>query len=132
MKLSTAAKVGILTLIGAIALAAMISWKSNFFFLREGTEIVGSFINIEGLTVGSEVRYRGFSVGKVMRIDAGPKDIEVFATVNKEVKIPSDSTLRVGFDGIVGMKYLEIRPGTSEAYYTSGAVIPGISTAGFV
>ncbi len=132
MKLSTAAKVGILTLIGAIALAAMISWKSNFFLLREGIEIIGSFPNIEGLTVGSEVRYRGFSVGKVMRIDAGPQDIKIYATVSKDVKIPMDSSLRVGFDGIVGLKYLEIRPGTSEVQYTAGTEMPGISTAGLV
>jgi len=132
MNLSTAAKVGLLALIAAIALAAMVTWKSNFFLLRQGIEITGSFTNIEGLTIGSEVRYRGFSVGKVMRIDPGPTDIRVYATVQKDLKVPKDSTLRIGFDGIVGLKYLEIRPGTLEAMIESGDVLSGISTAGIV
>ena len=132
MKLSTAAKVGIMTLIGAIALASIITWKSNLFLIAEGIELVGSFPNIEGLTIGSEVRYRGFNVGKVMRIDPGPADIKVYATVKRGLKMPLDSTLRVGFDGIVGLKYLEIKPGTLEAVYRSGTVMQGISTAGLV
>ena len=114
MKLSTPARVGLMTLIGVLALAAIITWKSNFLLLREGREITGTFSNIEGLTVGSEVRYRGFSVGKVMRIDPGPRDIKVYMTVKGDLKVPSDSKLRVAFDGIVGLKYLEILPGTSE------------------
>jgi phospholipid/cholesterol/gamma-HCH transport system substrate-binding protein len=132
MKLSTSARVGLLTLIGVIALAAMVTWKSNFLLLREGRDIVGSFSNIEGLTVGSEVRYRGFSVGKVMRIDPGPRDIKVFMTVKSDVKVPSDSKLRVAFDGIVGLKYLEVRPGTSETEATENQVLYGTSTAGIV
>ncbi|MFA4906372.1 MAG: MlaD family protein [Candidatus Margulisiibacteriota bacterium] len=132
MKLSTAAKVGVMTLIGAIALAMIITWKSNLFLIAEGIELVGSFPNIEGLTIGSEVRYRGFTVGKVMRIDPGPSDIKVFATVKRGLKMPLDSTLRVGFDGIVGLKYLEIKPGSLEALYRSGTVMQGISTAGLV
>jgi len=132
VKLSTPAKVGLLALIAAIALAAMVTWKSNFFLLRQGIEINGSFMNIEGLTIGSEVRYRGFSVGKVMRIDPGPTDIKIYATVKKDLNIPKDSTLRIGFDGIVGLKYLEIRPGTLETMVQAGDVLPGISTSGMV
>lgn len=132
MKLSTAAKVGIMTLIGAIALAMIITWKSNLFLTAQGFELVGSFTNIEGLTVGSEVRYRGFNVGKVMRIDPGPADIKVYATVKRGLKMPEDSTLRVGFDGIVGLKYLEIKPGSLETLYKPGMVLQGISTSGLV
>lgn len=132
MKLSTAAKVGLITLIGAIALAGIITWKSNLFLIREGFELKGAFQNIEGLTVGSEVRYRGFNVGKVMRIDPGPRDIRVYSILKGGLRIPADSTLRVGFDGIVGLKYLEIKPGTLEADYIPGETLQGISTAGLV
>ena len=132
MKLSTAAKVGLLTLIGIIALGAMITWKSNLLLMREGIDITGSFPNIEGLTIGSEVRYRGFNVGKVTRTDPGPTDIKVFATVKRGLKIPNNSYLRIGFDGIVGLKYLEIRPGTAETMYLEGDILRGESTAGIV
>lgn len=132
MTLSTPAKVGILTLIALIALGAIIVWKTEIFMVREGYELVGSFENIEGLAVGSEVRYRGFKVGKVMRIDPGPQDIKVYSIISKEIKFPEDSHLRVAYDGIVGLKFLEIRPGTSEVAYAPPKILYGIKTAGIV
>lgn len=126
-----ATKVGLFTLIVLIVLAGIITWKSDIFLTRGGYEITGSFKNIEGLTTGSDVRYRGFSIGKITRIDPGPLDIKVYAIVKGDIDIPIDSKLRVGFDGIVGQKYLEINPGTSEALYRKG-ILQGISTAGIV
>src|SRR3989339_184290 len=132
MKSSSARRVGFFTLITLILLALIISWKSNIFLISQGYELTGSFKNIEGLTVGSEVRYRGFNIGKVMRIDPNPRDIRVYSTIKKGLIIPEDSKLRVGFDGLVGQKYLEVTPGTSEIAYQSGQVIFGVSTAGIV
>lgn len=126
-----AAKVGFFTLLVLITLAVVITWKSNLLLMREGTTIVGTFPNIEGLTVGSEVRYRGFNIGQITRIDPTPQDIKTYAIIKKGILIPQDSTLRIAFDGIVGLKYLEIRPGTSEMMY-SGKPLKGISTAGIV
>jgi len=110
----------------------VIIWKTDLLLVREGYEMVGSFQNAEGLTIGAEVRYRGFRVGKVMRIDPGPADIRIFSIVSQNIKCPVDSTLRVAYDGLVGMKYLEIRPGTSSELYISGQVMPGITTSGIV
>lgn len=132
MKISTLAKVGLVTLLAFIAIALIISWKNELALLGSGYKMIGSFSNIEGLTIGSEVRYRGYSIGKVMDIDPAPQEIRVIAQVKRGIKIPSDSTLRIAFDGLVGMKYLEIRPGTSSELYKEGSVIQGISTAGIV
>jgi phospholipid/cholesterol/gamma-HCH transport system substrate-binding protein len=132
MNLSTPAKVGIITLISLIALAVVITWKTELLLMREGYRLTGSFESIEGLTIGSEVRYRGFKVGKILNIDPGPYDIKVYAVVNNAIKFPSDSSLRIAYDGIVGLKYLEIRPGSSEALYDSSQVLVGIKTAGIV
>jgi len=132
MKLSQPAKVGLFSLAALIALVSIITWKSNLFLYNNGVDMMGAFKNIEGLTVGSEVRYRGFNVGKVVKIDPGPKDIKVYAIVTKGLQMPADSELRVGFDGLVGLKYLEIKPGISEVLYTEGQPLNGVSTAGIV
>jgi len=132
MGLSTTAKVGIITLIAAIALASVIVWKTEIFMVGQGYKLIGSFPSIEGLTIGSEVRYRGFKVGKVLNIDAGPYDIKVHAVVEKTIKFPDDSKLRVAYDGIVGLKYLQIVPGTSEAMYAPPETLYGVKTAGIV
>jgi hypothetical protein len=132
MKLNPLAKVGLFTLIALVALASIIIWKNDIFLVSRGYQMIGSFKSIEGLTLGSEVRYRGFSIGKVMRIDPNPQDIRLYATINKEIKFPADSALRIAYDGLVGQKYLEIQPGTAEAIYQSGNILFGVTTSGIV
>jgi len=132
MQLSTSAKVGLLTLVALTALAVVSVWKTDLFMVREGYKMVGSFNNVEGLTVGSEVRYRGFKVGKVLKIDPGPYDIKVYTVISRDIKFPTDSILRVSYDGIVGQKYLQIRPGTSEVAYKPGQILDGVKTSAIV
>ncbi len=130
--LSTPAKVGLLTLVALIALGSVVMWKTELFMVQKGYDLIGTFQSIEGLTIGSEVRYRGLKVGKVLNIDPGPYEIKVYAVVEKSIEFPDDSALRISYDGIVGLKYLEIRPGTSETMYTAGEDLHGIKTSGIV
>jgi phospholipid/cholesterol/gamma-HCH transport system substrate-binding protein len=132
MGLSTSAKVGIVTIAALTLLAMVIIWKTEIFKMRQGYILTGSFNSVEGLTIGSEVRFRGLKVGKVTEIDPGPYDIKIYSVIEQRVRIPSDSRLRVAYDGIVGLKYLEIKPGTSEAMYTPSMVIQGERTAAIV
>ena len=125
-------KVGVLAMIALVALSLIVMWKSDFLLRQGGYELVGSFQNISGLTVGSDVRYRGMKAGKVMRIDSGLEDIKVYALINKEVDFPSNSYLRVAFDGLVGMKYLNVMPVKSVGIYQSGQILAGKSTSGIV
>lgn len=130
--LSTPAKVGLITLVALALLAVVTLWKSEIFLTRQGYILTGSFDNVEGLTVGSEVRFRGLKIGKVNNIDTGPYDIKVYSIIEPRVRIPADSKLRVAYDGIVGMKFLEIKPGTSEAMYSKSMMLQGVSTAAIV
>lgn len=132
MSLSTSSKVGVLTIAALTLLATVIVWKTEIFKMREGYRLTGSFNSVEGLTIGSEVRFRGLKVGKVTEIDPGPYDIKIFAVIEPRIKIPGDSSLRVSYDGIVGLKYLEIKPGTSEVLYESSMEIQGVKTAAIV
>jgi phospholipid/cholesterol/gamma-HCH transport system substrate-binding protein len=131
MKLTPQAKVGLLTIVVICCLAAIVTWKNDLLLRRTGVELIASFQNVEGLAVGSEVRYRGFKVGKVLNIDPGPLEIRVYSVIDPGIKFPADSYLRIAFDGLVGLKYLDLRPGTAEALFTGG-VLNGKSTAGIV
>ncbi len=130
--MSNQAKVGIVVILAIITLGAVITWKNSLMSKYTGYEMIGSFQNVEGLTVGSEIRYRGFKVGKVIRIDPGPADIKVYCNVDKSITFPEDSYLRVAFDGLVGLKFLEIRPGTSETLYQPSTIVFGKTTSGIV
>ncbi|MFA4843326.1 MAG: MlaD family protein [Candidatus Margulisiibacteriota bacterium] len=132
MGLSTSAKVGIVTIAALTLLAMVIVWKTEIFKMREGYKLTGIFNSVEGLTIGSEVRFRGLKIGKVTEIDPGPYDIRIYSVVEPRIKIPSDSLLRVAYDGIVGLKYLEIKPGTSETMYAPALALRGERTAAIV
>lgn len=132
MSLSATAKVGLITIVGLTILGAMIAWKTEIFMLGNGAEMIASFENVEGLTVGSEVRFRGLKIGKVVNLDPGPYDIKVFAIIDNKLHVPADSTLRVSYDGIVGMKFLEIRPGTAETMYHAPQELKGARTSSLV
>ncbi len=130
--MSQKAVVGVVISFAIIVLGLIITWKSALFLRFTGYEMVGSFQNVEGLGVGAEVRYRGFKIGKVMRIDPGVKDIKVYCNIDNDIKFPADSTLRVSFDGLVGLKFLEVRPGQSQEVYKPSDVLTGKSTSGIV
>ena len=130
--MSIQAKVGIALITAFVLLGALVMWKSAILLKFSGYEMIGSFQNIEGLTVGSEVRYRGLKVGKVLKLDPGTQDIRIYCVINNDIKFPADSDLRVGFDGLVGLKYLEITPGRSEDVYRAGQMLYGKKTSGIV
>jgi phospholipid/cholesterol/gamma-HCH transport system substrate-binding protein len=132
MKLSMQAKVGLIALGACLILASMIIWKGDIFLVAKGYEIVGSFNNAGGLMPGAEIRYRGYKVGKVMRIDPSPSEVSVYLMIEPNIKVPEGSTLRVAFDGLIGQKYVEIIPSQSNVNVKSGARLIGFSTLGIV
>lgn len=132
MKLSMQAKVGIIALAALIILASMIVWKGDVFLKTGGYELIGSFSNAGGVMPGAEVRYRGFKVGKVVRIEPNPEDVKVYLIIQRKIQVPEGSSLRVAFDGLIGQKFVEIIPGASVNMLKSKSVIPGFSTLGIV
>jgi len=132
MKLSMQAKVGMVALTAIAILCAMIIWKGDLFIKAQGYELVGSFSNAGGVMSGAEVRYRGYKVGKVIRIEPSPQDVKVYLIIQPNIKVPEGSSLRVAFDGLIGQKFIEIMPGMSTVMLKNKSVMPGFSTLGIV
>jgi len=130
MKASMYVKVGLVTILAICVLATMILWRENIFLTRRGYQISGSFLDVGGLIEGAEVRYRGYRVGRVMRIAPGPHTIKVETLVLPHLKVPADSHFRVAFDGLIGQKYLDIIPGISTKTLKPKETISGTSAHG--
>jgi len=123
--------VGIFSVLVLVIVAGLLLWQSMLLIRVSGYPLVGKFDNVGGLLNQSEVRFRGFRVGRVSDIIPKQDAIYVNFMVSKDVQIPKDSSLRVVFDGLVGEKYIDIVPNpSSEGYMVSGAVLEGYSTAG--
>ncbi len=125
-------KVGILTVLGVIVLLLVLTWKTVSVVEVQGNTLIGDFTDIAGLMESAEVKYRGFKVGKVVKIEPRAHDILVHMKVDKSLKVPKDSVFVIGFDGLIGAKYIAISPGRSDELCVSGETLHGKSSAGMV
>jgi phospholipid/cholesterol/gamma-HCH transport system substrate-binding protein len=85
-----------------------------------GTVYAVNFHNtsVQGLIVGSLVKYRGVEVGRVVRIRVNPTDLDsilVDVKIREGVAVKADMTALLAFVGLTGQKYIEISGGTLES-----------------
>lgn len=126
-------KVGIATSLMLLALILLLTWKAGMTLSYKGMEIIGEFENISGLSAGSDVRYRGYSIGKVKEILPSGNQILAKLVISNEFQIPEGSSLKIGFDGLIGEKFVSIIPTDNfTAYIKSGALLKGEASADIV
>lgn len=89
---------------------------------RSGFSLTGRFGAIDGLTLGSDVRVGGVKVGTVTETTIDPELYQavVTLTLEKGIRIPSDSTASISGDGILGGKYVKLTPGVDEELLADG------------
>ena len=120
-------KVGALTLGGAVILAAMISFLGAFKLFDSGYDLHVAYPSVNGLQVGSPVRYAGIPVGTVKTAKVEPDQVLITMHVNKDVQIPQEAEFSIGSDGVMGEKYMDIRPPKK---YSGVYLKPGSSLTG--
>lgn len=107
--------IGIISTILIGAITGLIIWKSSLLGRQSGIELIGRFESVDGLIENAVVKYRGFPIGYVKSIVPNPSDVEVRFFIDPNYPIPSGSTLRIIFDGLIGEKYLTIIPNSDSS-----------------
>ena len=81
------------------------------------------FSNIDGIKVGSEVKIAGLRVGMVEETTLNPNtfQVEVKIGIKEGLNIPTDSVLAVTSSGLLGGKFLSIKPGADDMFLTNGS-----------
>ena len=84
--------------------------------------IYASFRSAEGVRVGTDVRLAGVKIGAVTKIELDSDTYEAMSTlsIEKDIKIPDDSSLAITSEGLLGSNFVEVVPGMSEDYLQSG------------
>ena len=72
--------------------------------------VAADFEQSGGIFVGSEVSYRGVTVGRVDRLRLSKDGVVVEAKIQPGVKIPKDTTVVVENRSAVGEQYLDFQP----------------------
>lgn len=103
-------KVGLFVFLTVLFLVGILIWKSQLLMNLTGMRVFIHFQNANGLLVGSDVRYRGYTVGKIIDIQQQFDLIAVKVLIKKEARLSKDSYAKILFDGIVGENYITLVP----------------------
>ena len=93
--------------------------KSNSY------EINATFTQVNGLVTGADVRLSGIKIGSVTSqyLDTQTYDAVVQMSIDNKIKIPSDSSVKITAEGLLGGQYVMIEPGGSEEMLMPGESI---------
>jgi phospholipid/cholesterol/gamma-HCH transport system substrate-binding protein len=110
-KLSAEAKVGLLVIVGSIALLFMtfIVGKYQFGETR-GYTLSALFDSVAGLDEKSAVRMAGVKIGTVERVELSDSRAKIIMRVNPEIQIKRGSEATIKTMGLLGEKFVEIVP----------------------
>lgn len=84
----------------------------------DGYEVNANFAKVGGLQRGSDVRMSGINVGTVAarRLDAENYEAVVTMTIRAGIKLPDDTVATIANDGLLGGKYVRLKPGRSKKF----------------
>ena len=115
------------TVMGALVLITAISFlilgmKSINENQSEGLKISLIFGSSAGLKKGDHVKISGINIGKILNLDLDKENYNamVAININKNVKIPDDSSARITSTSLLGGNFIDIIPGSSEIYLKQG------------
>ncbi|MBK5214314.1 MAG: MCE family protein [Flavobacteriaceae bacterium] len=128
--------VGVFVVVGTILLVAALYFIGNKQHLfSKNIELYATFGNVNGLTLGNNVRYSGINVGtvsKIEMIDEGTITIQMLVEDKTSRFIKKDAIASISSDGLVGSMVVNIIPGKDEVakQVVSGDTIKSYSRIG--
>jgi len=121
-KFGTEARLG-LVIMTAFLIFIWGTMKVTHIGEARGYDINAVFENASGLETNAPVRMVGVGVGRVKSIFIRDRKAFVTMTINEDVRIDRDASFAIRSQGILGDKYVEIQPGSSEGVYKSGDTV---------
>lgn len=117
-------------LVGAIVLAVAGLFLFYAYTTAGGSDVSGYRLNaefdrVDGLTVGSDVRISGIKVGVVLDevLDSENYLARVSFSVDSNIQLPDDSSVKITTNGLFGGSYLSIQPGGSDEILSDGDTV---------
>lgn len=118
------------TIMGAVVLAVAgiflaFAMSQSDLGAVKGYTLTASFVNIGGLSSGSDVRINGIKVGTVtsLSIDQASFNAQIKMSIDPKIQLPKDSAASIASDGLLGSKFLKLEPGRSPDKIAAGGTI---------
>tara|TARA_B100001121_G_C18488683_1_gene526186 strand:- start:12 stop:452 length:441 start_codon:yes stop_codon:yes gene_type:complete len=86
--------------------------------LGEVTEYSASFDDVSGISVGSDIKLAGVTIGRVkkLKLDNFNYTAEMVLEVSSKIKLPSDSEIVITSESLLGGNFVSISPGGSDTF----------------
>lgn len=115
------------TILGIVVLVIAINFLLDFLKVNKTNDFKQSqmlsakFLKLGGIIVGNDVKLSGVKVGSVSKVFLDKNYLAVVEFyIDKEIKLPKDSKVKVNSEGILGNKYLSLMPGTEKDILLEG------------
>ena len=119
--------VGLFVLIGMFCLAWLsIRLGKMEFFGGDSYQLTAYFDSVSGLKTGASVEIAGVEVGRVGGIALDPRSgsrARVYLQISNSIKLQDDVIATVRTRGIIGDKFILLKPGGSDRLLTAGGQI---------
>lgn len=118
------------TLMGAVVLIVALffvvtTYQSSGIRKDYGYTLSADFDKADGISPGSDVRLSGVKIGTVIGqgLNLDNYRAKVDMGIQKEIRVPTDSTAEIVSDGLLGGKYINLVPGADVEMLKDGGVI---------
>ncbi len=126
-RVSTELKVGVFALVVLLILSYMTFKVSGKEWLRrEGYTVYVYFSNISGLDEKTKVKVAGVDAGVIDKIILEGNRVKLRLRIFPEIRLYSDAVASIKTSGLLGDKYLDIKPGTGETKIDEGGMIRNV------
>ena len=90
-----------------------------------GYQLSADFSHVDGLSVGSDVRLAGVTIGTVQSESVNPQTFmaHVVFTVRPDIHLSADTAAIITSDSLLGGKYIALSPGGDDKTLSAGATI---------
>ena len=124
------------TAVGAVVILIaagffMFLYNSSSVGGGDGMKITAEFENIEGISVGSDIRMAGVKVGSVIDQKLDPKSFQAVVTMSvaSYLKLTDDTTAKITSEGLLGSKFIALEIGGSEEILKDGGSLSHTQSA---
>jgi phospholipid/cholesterol/gamma-HCH transport system substrate-binding protein len=116
-KINIETGVGVFLIIGMLCLTYLAVKLGDVNLFGTNQYVVKArFVNVSGLKEGASVEIAGVNVGRVVKINLDNYEAYVEMLIEPGVKIQEDAIASIRTEGVIGDKYIKIKPGGVEEF----------------
>ena len=95
----------------ALFIVVILVLYKGFYRVEYATYLIKTTYSVNGLELGSPVKYKGVTVGKVKKIEINwenPSEVLIFVDIDKRLQVDRKVYATLGLQGITGLAYISL------------------------